>query len=51
MVSYIAAAMKILAEDSEDDTDPEDTPTPPTLQCSYFSIPYFLVSLLFSMEK
>ena len=29
MASYIAAAMKILAEDSEDDTDHEDTPTPP----------------------
>jgi len=29
MASYIAAALKIWAEDSEDDTDHEDTPTPP----------------------
>jgi len=30
MTSYIAAAMKILAKDSKDDTDHEDTPTPST---------------------
>ena len=40
MASYVAAAMKILAEDSEDDTDHEDTPTPPT-----FTLQLFLDSL------
>jgi len=42
MASYIAASMKILAEDSEDDTDHEDTPTPPT-----FTVQLFLDSLFF----
>jgi len=42
MASYISAAMKILAEDSEDDTDHEDTPTPPT-----FILQLFLDSLFF----
>ena len=44
MASYIAAAMKILAEDSEDDTDHEDTPTPPT-----FTVQLFLDSLFFGL--
>ena len=42
MASYIAATMKILAEDSEDDTDHEDTPTPPTI-----NLQLFLDSLIF----
>jgi len=44
MASYIATAMKILAEDSEDDTDHEDTPTPPT-----FTVQQFLDSLFFGL--
>ena len=44
MASYIAVAMKILAEDSEDDTDREDTPTPPA-----FTVQPFLNSLLFGL--
>jgi len=36
--------MKILAEDSEDDTDHEDTPTPPT-----FTMQLFLDSLFFGL--
>jgi len=44
MSSYIAAAMKILAEDSEDDTDHEDTPTPPA-----FTVQLFLDSLFFGL--
>ena len=51
VASYIAAAMKILAEDSEDDTDHEDTPTPPAFTVQLFLDSYFLISLLFSMEK
>jgi len=43
IASYIAAAIKILAEDSEDDTDHEDTPTPPT-----FTLQLFLDSLFFT---
>ena len=43
MASYIASAMKIL-EDSEDDTDHEDTPTPPT-----FTVQLFLDSLFFGL--
>jgi len=43
--------MKILAEDSEDDTDHEDTPTPPTFTLQLFLDSLFFVSLLFSMEK
>ena len=42
MAWYIAAAMKILEEDSEDDADHEDTPTPPT-----FTVQIFLDSLFF----
>jgi len=48
MASYIAAAMKFLAKDSEDDTDHEtdheDTPTPPT-----FTLQLFLDSLFFGL--
>jgi len=44
MASYIAGAMKILTEDSEDDTDYEDTPTPPT-----FAVQLFLDSLFFGL--
>jgi len=44
MASYIASAIKILAEDSEDDTDHEDTPTPPT-----FTLQSFLDSLFFGL--
>jgi len=44
IASYIAAAIKILAEDSEDDTDHEDTPTPPT-----FTLQLFLDSLFFML--
>jgi len=44
MASYIAAAMKILAEDSEDDTDHEDTPQSPA-----FTVQIFLDSLFFSL--
>ena len=51
MASYLAVAMKILAEDSEDDTDHEDTPTPPAFTVQLFLDSYFLISLLFSMEK
>ena len=36
--------MKILAEDSEDDTDHEDTPTPPT-----FAVQLFIGSLFFGL--
>ena len=36
--------MKILAEDSEDDTDHEDTPQPPA-----FTVQIFLDSLFFSL--
>jgi len=44
IASYIAAAIKILEEDSEDDTDHEDTPTPPT-----FTQQLFLDSLFFRL--
>jgi len=44
MASYIAAAMKISAKDSEDDTDYENTPTPPT-----FTLQLFLDSLFFGL--
>ena len=44
MASYIASVMKILAEDSEDDTDHEDTSTPPT-----FTMQLFLDSLFFGL--
>jgi len=44
MASYIATVMKILAEDSEDDPDHEDTPTPPT-----FTVQLFLDSLFFGL--
>jgi len=44
MASYIVPAMKILAQDSEDDTDHEDTPTPPT-----FTVQLFLDSLFFGI--
>jgi len=44
MVSYIAVTMKILVEDSEDDTDHEDTPTPPA-----FTVHLFLDSLFFGL--
>jgi len=44
MASYIAAAMKILVEDSEDDTYHEDTPTPPA-----FTVQLFLDSLFFGL--
>jgi len=45
MASYIASSMKILAGDSEDDTDHEDTPTPPT-----FTLQLFLDSLFFGLR-
>jgi len=45
MASYIAVAMKILAEDSEDGTDHEDTPTPPT-----FTVQLFLDFLFFGLH-
>ena len=44
IASYIATAIQILAEDSEDDTDHEDTPTPPT-----FTLQLFLDSLFFRL--
>ena len=44
MASYIATAMKILAEDSDDDTYHQDTPTPPT-----FTLQLFLASLFFGL--
>ena len=44
IASYIAAAIKILAEHSEDDADHEDTPTPPT-----FRLQLFLDSLFFRL--
>jgi len=47
MASCIAAAMKILAEDSEDDPDHEDTPTPPTFTWQLFLDSLFLGLLTF----
>ena len=44
IASYIAGAIQILAQDSEDDTDHEDTPTPPT-----FTQQLFLDSLFFML--
>jgi len=43
IASYIATVIQILAEDSEDDTDNEDTPRPPT-----FTLQLFLDSLFFT---